>query len=96
MAGQRIVPTPLTLADVTQALLHFGLCSTLVPGKLGIDVRVGQFFVDLKGKVIYLLLTLIDILTEGFCILSVTGLAGAVDVCKRTHDVVVGIFHTAF
>ena len=58
-------------------------------------MRCGKFLLYVCTEVIDLLLTFVNILAECLGILTVTGLAGAVDVCQRTHHVVIRVFHAA-
>src|SRR3712207_8943556 len=96
MAGQSIVPTPLALAYIHQCFLHFGLGSTVLPREFRIEVGLSQFGFHSHGEVIYLLLTLINVLSKGLRVLTMAGLAGAIDVGQGAHNVVIGEFNATF
>ena len=58
-------------------------------------MRCGELFLHLGTHFQHLFLALVDILTQRLGILTVAGLARAVDMCERRHDVVIGIFHAS-
>ena len=93
MAGHSVVPTPLTLADVSQSGGHLLLVGAFLPCESGLDMRRGELFLHLGTHLQHLLLALIDILAQRLGILAVAGLARAIDMRQRRHDVVIGIFH---
>ena len=89
-----IVPAPLALTEQRLNGLHLGLAGTLVDDKLSLEVGTGQLLLGAVAHLGALLLTLVDVLAQHLGILAVAGLAGAVDIGQRRHDVVVGEFHT--
>ena len=95
VAGHGIVPAPLALADVSQSGGHLLLVGAFLPGEGGFDMRCGEFFLYLGTHLKHLLLALIDILAQRLGVLTVAGLARAVDMGQRRHDVVIGIFHAS-
>jgi hypothetical protein len=56
----------------------------------------GKLFLNPVAYLVALSLTLVHILSKRLGILSVTSLACTVDMSQRTHDVMVGILHSAF
>ena len=96
VAGYGVVPTPLTLAQVREYLFHFSFSSALIPSKLRFDVGISQLLLNALAEVVNLLLALINILTQGLCILTVASLTSAVNVSQRTHNMVIRVFDAAF
>ena len=90
------VPTPLALAQEVENGFHFGFGCTLIPCEFSLDVCGSQFVFYAVTYLVALALTFVHVLPKRFCTLTVTGLAGAVDVGQGAHDVVVGVFHAAF
>ena len=91
--GNRVVPTPLALAQQGLDRLQLSLSSTLVDDELSLEVGAGQFLLCTVANLRTLVLTLIDILAQGLGILTVTGLTGAVYFGQRRHNLVVTILH---
>ena len=57
---------------------------------------ISQLFLNALAEIVNLLLALINILTQGLCILTVASLASAVNVSQRTHNMVIRVFDAAF
>ena len=96
MAGDSEVPTPLALADGLQGRFHLGLGSSLVPCVLSLDMRLSQLLLYAVADVVGHTLTLVDVLAQGLCILTVTSLTGLIDLGQWADDLVVGVLDAAF
>ena len=95
MRGDGIVPTPLALSEqcLNGSQLSFG--STLVDDELCLEVGTGKLLLGTGAHLVTLLLALIHILAQHLCILTVTGLAGAVNLGQRRLYLMVRELHAA-
>ena len=96
MRGDGIIPTPLTLAQQGLDRCHLSLGSTLVDDELSLEVGTGQLLLGTVAHFVALLLTVIDILAQHLGILTVTGLAGTVNLGQRRLNLVVAELYATF
>ena len=94
MRGDGIIPTPLALTKQGLNRFHFYLGGSFIDDVLRFEVSTGQFLLSTVAYLVALLLTVIDVLAQYLSILTVTGLAGAVDLSQRRNNLVVAELHT--
>ena len=83
MRGDGIVPTPLTLAQQGLDRSHFSLGSTLIDDELSLEVGTSQLLFGTVANLVTLLLTVVNVLAQNLGILTVTSLAGAINLSQR-------------